>query len=196
MTNCNDCRGLVEDYLSGSLGESKKAVFEDHLARCPGCVRELAAMRKLDDALRSRRLKAPPADFTSRTLARLGTEKTPAEGDALLLQTLGYAASAAALLFGVGQWFGQTGWMSLPENAIRAFSRYLPVEAYLLLSESWDIKSIFSLEPFQRMVALSDLFGAWFSTLPALVDIGLLQVGLLGGLFTVTWILSLLFSNR
>ena len=45
--NCDRARGNIIAYLKGELTESKKVLFEEHLARCPACRRELESGRRL-----------------------------------------------------------------------------------------------------------------------------------------------------
>ena len=43
------CREFVEfvmEYLDGTLGESERRVFEDHVELCPPCVNYLASYRE------------------------------------------------------------------------------------------------------------------------------------------------------
>jgi anti-sigma factor RsiW len=43
------CREFVEfvmEYLDGTLGESERRVFEDHVGLCPPCVNYLASYRE------------------------------------------------------------------------------------------------------------------------------------------------------
>ncbi len=44
---CQDHRDLMMAYLDNELDEEQKRAFEEHLAGCPDCTRELAEFRKL-----------------------------------------------------------------------------------------------------------------------------------------------------
>jgi anti-sigma factor RsiW len=48
---CSELVELVTDYLEGALGPAERALFEDHLAGCPGCQSHLDQMRLTVDAL-------------------------------------------------------------------------------------------------------------------------------------------------
>jgi len=44
---CQEYKDLMMAYLDDELDEQQKRVFEEHLAGCPRCTRELAEFRKL-----------------------------------------------------------------------------------------------------------------------------------------------------
>lgn len=44
---CQDQKDLMMAYLDNELNEQQKRAFEEHLAGCPDCARELAQFRKL-----------------------------------------------------------------------------------------------------------------------------------------------------
>jgi predicted anti-sigma-YlaC factor YlaD len=44
---CQDYRDLMMAYLDNELNDPQKRAFEEHLAGCPDCTRELAEFRKL-----------------------------------------------------------------------------------------------------------------------------------------------------
>jgi len=44
---CQDHRDLMMAYLDNELNEEQRRAFEEHLAGCPDCTRELAQFRKL-----------------------------------------------------------------------------------------------------------------------------------------------------
>jgi len=43
--NCRECIDFLMAYLDNELPESERAVFEDHLAKCPPCVDYLNTYR-------------------------------------------------------------------------------------------------------------------------------------------------------
>jgi len=44
---CQDHKDLMMAYLDNELNDQQKRAFEEHLAGCPDCTRELAEFRKL-----------------------------------------------------------------------------------------------------------------------------------------------------
>ncbi len=44
---CQDHKDLMMAYLDNELNEEQKRAFEEHLAGCPDCTRDLAEFRKL-----------------------------------------------------------------------------------------------------------------------------------------------------
>ncbi|MBN2169827.1 MAG: zf-HC2 domain-containing protein [Candidatus Krumholzibacteriota bacterium] len=70
MPICDDeARKL--DYLAGDLDAAEREAFEEHLAACPACREEMAALRALLAGLRSLPRSAPPASLVAATKARL-----------------------------------------------------------------------------------------------------------------------------
>ncbi len=46
MLTCQELVELVTDYLEGTLPESERAAFEEHVSHCRGCSAYLEQMRK------------------------------------------------------------------------------------------------------------------------------------------------------
>lgn len=44
--NCRQCVDFLMDYLDGQLPDDERAVFEQHLAKCPPCVTYLETYRQ------------------------------------------------------------------------------------------------------------------------------------------------------
>ena len=110
MMDCRECQLLFPDLLSGSLPAARGKALAQHLETCPTCRLELAAERRLEEILSARPLKAPPADFTRRVLARTRQERAPAAiTPAGLIAALAGAASLTVLLWGLYQLAG--GWL-------------------------------------------------------------------------------------
>jgi anti-sigma factor RsiW len=94
-------------YFDGELDTARGRAFEDHLAACPDCTHELAALRDLRDALQDESFRhRPPANLEGRVHEALGRARSL---PSLILNrptrrwTTGLAAAAAlaaAILFG------------------------------------------------------------------------------------------------
>jgi anti-sigma factor RsiW len=70
---CDQIVELLEPIAAGDL-EPDEGV-KRHLASCPHCAEALASARRVDHLLRTRGVPAPPAQFTSRTLARIRRDR-------------------------------------------------------------------------------------------------------------------------
>jgi anti-sigma factor RsiW len=91
-------------YFDGELDAARGRAFEDHLAACPDCTHELAALRDLRDALQDESLRhRPPADLEDRVRAALDqAPPSPVVGRRWTTWAATAAALAAAVLFGAG----------------------------------------------------------------------------------------------
>jgi anti-sigma factor RsiW len=86
-------------YFDGELDAARGGAFEDHLAACPQCADELAALRQLRAGLREPSLRhSPPPTLTGRVRSALATTRpTPAAAR----PRGGWFATAAALAVAV-----------------------------------------------------------------------------------------------
>ena len=69
---CNDVKRVVYFFLDGSLGDSSKKDFSNHLNLCPDCEARTRLHRKLRDFLRRRleRLNIDAPDHLKTRLTR------------------------------------------------------------------------------------------------------------------------------
>ena len=70
---CDQVVELLEPIAAGDLVPDEGVTR--HLASCPHCADALASARRVDHLLRTRSVPAPPAQFTSRTLARIRRDR-------------------------------------------------------------------------------------------------------------------------
>lgn len=104
--NCETCQSLILGYLEEALPAEATRQVEAHAAGCPACRMELALAQKIESALSGRRLRTPPADFTTRVLSALPAARTVAGTfRSQMLPLLAYAASILALLLGLSRYF-------------------------------------------------------------------------------------------
>jgi anti-sigma factor RsiW len=98
---------LLPAYFDGELDAADRLAFEEHLAACPDCARELAAQQALRAALRDESLRyRPPAGLVARIRASLpeGRTITPFRrrlawlAAAAVVAGLGLAGAGVALL--------------------------------------------------------------------------------------------------
>jgi anti-sigma factor RsiW len=73
MDSCRD-DALKLDYLNGLLSGKARALFEGHLAACPGCRREIAELRKTAAAVAGLTAPSVPEAWTAAAKARLRAE--------------------------------------------------------------------------------------------------------------------------
>jgi anti-sigma factor RsiW len=66
---CDEALDSVEAIAAGDLVPEGRVA--SHLANCPNCAQALSRARQLEQALQRRSVPQPPAQFTSRTLARI-----------------------------------------------------------------------------------------------------------------------------
>jgi len=66
---CDEALDAVEAIAAGDLTPDGRVA--EHLSSCPNCAAALDDARQLERSLRSRAAPAAPAQFTSRTLARV-----------------------------------------------------------------------------------------------------------------------------
>jgi anti-sigma factor RsiW len=66
---CDGVLNAIELIAAGELRPDDR--MTGHLATCASCASALEAARRLDTLLRERPVAAPPAQFTSRTMARI-----------------------------------------------------------------------------------------------------------------------------
>jgi len=75
MDTCSD-DALKLDYLNGLLSEKERTLFEEHLAACPGCRREIVELRKTGDAVAGLKPPSVPAAWTATAKDRLRAKRS------------------------------------------------------------------------------------------------------------------------
>ena len=66
---CDEALDTVEAIAAGELSADGRVAA--HLASCPNCALALEGARQVERSLRQRQVPSPPAQFTTRTLARV-----------------------------------------------------------------------------------------------------------------------------
>ena len=92
----------LASYFDGELDAARERAFEDHLAACPDCTRQLAALRDLRTALRDESLRyRPPAGLDGDIRAAVRRASPVSVARRRWAEALTTAAAlAAAVLFG------------------------------------------------------------------------------------------------
>ena len=75
MNFCPD-DALKLDYLNGLLPEQERALFEEHLAACPACRREIVALQKTAAAVAGLTAPSVPAAWTAAAKDRLRVKQS------------------------------------------------------------------------------------------------------------------------
>jgi predicted anti-sigma-YlaC factor YlaD len=74
---------LKLDYLNGLLADKERTLFEEHLAACPECRREIVELRKTATAVAGLTLPAVPGAWTAAAKERLRAKRSSALAAAL-----------------------------------------------------------------------------------------------------------------
>lgn len=97
---CEQVKGLLHDYIEGSLSTVIRQQVEAHLAHCVECQRELRYVRGIWQGLRQMPEVVPPADLHARimTHVRANTRLREPAPYVVFFRWVGAAAVAASLL--------------------------------------------------------------------------------------------------
>ncbi len=68
---CTEVQGHLSAWLDGEVPEELRPQLSDHLAACPVCQAELAALERLDAALAELEAPSAPRDLAAGVLRRL-----------------------------------------------------------------------------------------------------------------------------
>lgn len=103
MNGCESVRNLLDDLLDGTLDRERAAEVETHLADCPDCAGEAAALRRLLDGAASLRVAVEPErDLWPRVRSRLGVPAAGASaGSGTPYRAWAWASTAAAAVLAV-----------------------------------------------------------------------------------------------
>ena len=118
---CDEALDSVEAIAAGDLQADGRVA--SHLATCPNCGLALERARRLEATLRRREVPAAPAQFTSRTLARIRRARW--RSDQFL--DVGFNVAVVVILMSVlgGVWLllHRTGLSSVSGDAVDLFGR-------------------------------------------------------------------------
>ena len=116
---CDEALDSVEAIAAGDLAPDGRVA--SHLATCPNCALALEGARRLEASLRRRAAPTAPAEFTSRTLARIRRARWRSD------QFLDVGFNVAILLVvvsvvaGVWMLLNRTGIVSVSGDAVNVF---------------------------------------------------------------------------
>ena len=116
---CDEALDSVEPIAAGELLPDGRVAA--HLATCPNCALALERARQLESSLRRREAPVAPAQFTSRTLARIRRARW--RTDQFLDVGFNVAVGAVVLSVMVGVWMllHRTGLAAVSSDAVNVF---------------------------------------------------------------------------
>jgi anti-sigma factor (TIGR02949 family) len=111
---CEEIRPRLDAYIDGELAEAERAVLRDHLADCPECGPEAAALARLRDSIRQ---SAPAyrAPAALRSQIRFALRREVAASTRVARPAPGWLAYAASILLAVAVGSGGT-WLITGER--------------------------------------------------------------------------------
>ena len=120
---CDEALDSVEAIAAGDLAPDGRVA--SHMATCPNCALALEGARQLEASLRRRAAPTAPAEFTSRTLARIRRARW--RSDQFL--DVGFNVAIAAVVFAViaGVWMllNRSGLVAVSNDAVDLFGTSL-----------------------------------------------------------------------
>ena len=120
---CDEALDAVEAIAAGELTPDGRVA--EHLTTCPNCAAALVSARALEGMLRARPVPKPPAQFTTRTLARVRRARWRSE------QFLDWGFNVAigtvvlAVIAGVWMLLIRTGLVAVSSDVVDLFSASL-----------------------------------------------------------------------
>src|SRR4029077_15698849 len=116
---CDEALDSVEAIAAGDLQPDGRVA--SHLATCPNCALALARARQLEATLRRRDVPAAPAQFTSRTLARIRRARWRSDQFLDVGFNLAIVAVVVSVLGGVWMLAHRPGLSSVSGDAVTLF---------------------------------------------------------------------------
>ena len=116
---CDEALDTVEAIAAGEVMPDGRVA--SHLATCPNCALALERARQLEASLRQREVPAPPAQFTSRTLARVRRARWRSDQFLDVGFNVAIGLIAVAVLGGVWMLLHRTGLASVSGDAVDVF---------------------------------------------------------------------------
>jgi len=116
---CDEALETVEAIAAGDLTADGRVA--SHLATCPNCALALEGARRLEASLRRRAAPAAPAEFTSRTLARIRRARWRSDQFLDLGFNVAIGLVVVSVLAGVWMLLHRTGIVSVSGNVVNVF---------------------------------------------------------------------------
>lgn len=120
---CDEALDSVEAIAAGELpGDGRLA---DHYATCPNCAAALTRARELEQLLQHRAAPRPPAQFTTRTMARVRRARWRSDQLLDMGFNVGIAIVILAVMVGVWMVLNRSGLVAVSNDAVGVFGRGL-----------------------------------------------------------------------
>jgi anti-sigma factor RsiW len=116
---CDEALDAVEAIAAGDLTADGRVA--SHLATCPNCALALEGARQLEASLRRRAAPAAPAEFTSRTLARIRRARWRSDQFLDVGFNVAIGLIVVSVLAGVWMLLHRTGMVSVSGDAVNVF---------------------------------------------------------------------------
>ena len=116
---CDEALDTVEAIAAGDLTADGRVA--SHLATCPNCALALEGARQLEASLRCRAAPAAPAEFTSRTLARIRRARWRSDQFLDVGFNVAIGLVVVSVLAGVWMLLHRTGLVSVSGDAVNVF---------------------------------------------------------------------------
>jgi anti-sigma factor RsiW len=116
---CDEALDSVEAIAAGDLTPDGRVA--SHLATCPNCALALSRARQLELTLRRRAVPVAPAQFTSRTLARIRRARWRSDQFLDLGFNLAIGVIVFAIVAGVWMLLHRTGLSTVSGDAVNVF---------------------------------------------------------------------------
>jgi len=116
---CDEALDTVEAIAAGELMADGRVAA--HLASCPNCAQALESARKLERSLRQRPVPNPPAQFTSRTLARVRRARWRSDQFLDVGFNVAIGLIVVSVMAGVWMLLHRTGIVSVSGDAVNVF---------------------------------------------------------------------------
>ena len=116
---CDEALDTVEAIAAGDLTADGRVA--SHLATCPNCALALEGARQLEASLRRRAAPAAPAEFTSRTLARIRRARWRSDQFLDVGFNVAIGLVVVSVLAGVWMLLHRTGMVSVSGDAVNVF---------------------------------------------------------------------------
>jgi anti-sigma factor RsiW len=116
---CDEALDSVEAIAAGDLAPDGRVA--SHLATCPNCALALEGARKLEASLRRRAAPTAPAEFTSRTLARIRRARWRSDQFLDLGFNVAILLVVVSVVAGIWMLLNRTGIVSVSGDAVNVF---------------------------------------------------------------------------
>ena len=116
---CDEALDSVEAIAAGDLAPDGRVA--SHLATCPNCALALEGARQLEASLQRRAVPAAPAEFTSRTLARIRRARWRSDQFLDLGFNVAILLVVVSVVAGIWMLLNRTGIVSVSGDAVNVF---------------------------------------------------------------------------